>query len=277
MPLPQDGHVHSQWSWDALAGSMEGTCERAVEIGLSSLAFTEHADFTPWTLREDTEIPDAWRVLVTDGVLTPPELDLDGYLECLQRCRDRFPDLRILSGVELSEPHRHGHRFDRVLRAGRFDRVLGSVHSITAGAGFDEVSGLYRDRPPATVVRDYLAEAVRLVEGYDDFEVLAHIDYPIRYWPAGAEPYDPAAFEEEYRAVLRVLAGSGRALEVNTQVPLHPQIVRWWHREGGQTVAFASDAHEPALLARGLAEASAMVEACGFRPGAHPDDFWRRA
>jgi len=24
------------------------------------------------------------------GTLTPPELDLDGYLECLQRCRDKF-------------------------------------------------------------------------------------------------------------------------------------------------------------------------------------------
>jgi hypothetical protein len=41
--LPADGHVHSQWSWDALAGSMEGTCARAAEIGLPALAFTEHA------------------------------------------------------------------------------------------------------------------------------------------------------------------------------------------------------------------------------------------
>ena len=45
--LPADSHVHSQWSWDALAGSMEGTCRRAVEIGLPAVAFTEHADFTP--------------------------------------------------------------------------------------------------------------------------------------------------------------------------------------------------------------------------------------
>ena len=48
--LPPDSHVHSQWSWDALAGSMEGTCQRAVEIGLPAVAFTEHADFTPWSL-----------------------------------------------------------------------------------------------------------------------------------------------------------------------------------------------------------------------------------
>jgi histidinol-phosphatase (PHP family) len=30
------------------------------------------------------------------------------------------------------------------------------------------------------------------------------------------------------------------------------------------------------LLAQGFAEAAAMVEAYGFRPGRHPYDYWRR-
>jgi len=42
--LSPDGHVHSQWSWDALAGLMEDTCLCAVEFGLPSVKFTEHAD-----------------------------------------------------------------------------------------------------------------------------------------------------------------------------------------------------------------------------------------
>jgi histidinol phosphatase-like PHP family hydrolase len=46
--LPSDGHVHSEWSWDALAGSMEGTCARAIEVGLPAVAFTEHLDHTVW-------------------------------------------------------------------------------------------------------------------------------------------------------------------------------------------------------------------------------------
>ncbi|HEY6424722.1 MAG TPA: PHP domain-containing protein [Pseudonocardiaceae bacterium] len=45
--LPSDGHVHSEWSWDAPGGSMERTRARAVELGLPCIAFTEHADFTP--------------------------------------------------------------------------------------------------------------------------------------------------------------------------------------------------------------------------------------
>ncbi len=44
--LPSDDHTHSEWSWDASAGSMVGSCARAVELGLPSIAFTEHVDVT---------------------------------------------------------------------------------------------------------------------------------------------------------------------------------------------------------------------------------------
>lgn len=51
--LPADGHVHSQWSWDAPGGSMEQTCKRAVALGLPALAFTEHVDFASWIVRPE--------------------------------------------------------------------------------------------------------------------------------------------------------------------------------------------------------------------------------
>src|SRR3712207_2745219 len=42
--LPADDHVHSEWSWDAVAGDMDATCARAVELGLGAVSFTEHVD-----------------------------------------------------------------------------------------------------------------------------------------------------------------------------------------------------------------------------------------
>lgn len=84
MVLPTDGHVHSQWSWDAPAGSMEQTCERAIELGLPAVAFTEHVDFARWIVRpKDVEdFPHLKAFVEPDGTtLTPPPLDLDGYLE----------------------------------------------------------------------------------------------------------------------------------------------------------------------------------------------------
>jgi len=179
--LPADGHVHSEWSYDAPDGSMEQTCAQAVAMGLPAVAFTEHADYTPWTVPPGG--PSAGQPLSSpatpEGTLTPPELDLSRYLECLQRCRERFPGLRILSGVELGEPHWHCAAVARLLSAGQFDRVLGSLHCLPLGAQFPGPPDLYHERPAAWVIREYLAEIARLIEGTDTFSVLAHIDYPL--------------------------------------------------------------------------------------------------
>ena len=125
-------------------------------------------------------------------------------------------------------------------------------------------------------MRDYLLEIPRLVSDFDGFGVLAHIDYAVRTWPQEAGPFEPEAFEDEFRHALRALSDAGRALEVNTAGPGHPEVVRWWREEGGRVVTFGSDAHDPIGLAGGFTAAVAMVEAHGFRPGRHPYDVWTR-
>jgi histidinol-phosphatase (PHP family) len=279
--LPPDNHVHSEWSWDARAvGSMERACARAVAIGLPAIAFTEHLDHTAW--RVELEGPYAHDYLIEladpDGILTPPVFDAAGYLEAIARCRDRFPGLRILSGLEMGEPHRHAQACASVLAGNRFDRVLGSLHSLPDRGGFAEPWGVYPHRDAHDVVRDYLVDVTAMVARSDLFAVLAHIDYPVRSWPAErAGPFDPAAFEDEFRGALRATARSGRALEINTRLPLHGTILAWWHEEGGDAITFGSDAHQPWLVGHGFAEAAQMAEAHGFRPGRNPYDLWGRA
>ena len=258
---------------------MERSCARAVELGLPSIAFTEHVDHTVWTVAPD-DVPDdeEFAAMVgPDGHVTPPALDVSGYLASIERCRDLFPSLRILSGLELGEPHWHGTAVSRVLAAGEFHRVLGSLHCLPDVGGFAEPPRLFASRPPTQVVRDYLAEIPRLVAGSDTFAVLAHIDYPLRYWPQSAGRFEPSAFEEEFRHALRVTAQTGRALEINTVLPLHSTVLKWWREEGGDAVTFGSDAHEPAIVAHGFRDAADLAEAHGFRPGRDPLGVWSRA
>jgi histidinol-phosphatase (PHP family) len=279
VPLPSDNHVHSEWSWDAPVASMEQSCARAVEIGLPAIAFTEHLDHTVWRIAlEGPYVMDHLTAIADeDGILTPPAFDAAGYLEAIARCRERFPDLRVLSGLEMGEPHRHAEACAKVLGTGRFDRVLGSLHSLPDRGGFAEPWGIYPHRDAHEVVREYLAGVAAMVSESDVFSVLAHIDYPVRSWPAErAGPFDPAAFEGDFRGALRATAQSGRALEINTRLPLHEIILTWWHEEGGDAVTFGSDAHLPALVAHGFAEAAQMAEAHGFRPGKNPYDLWAR-
>jgi histidinol-phosphatase (PHP family) len=124
----------------------------------------------------------------------------------------------------------------------------------------------------------YFTDMVTLVERSDVFTVLAHCDYPRRYWPSRrVGEFAETDFEEHYRTVFRALAGSGRALEINTKSPLASvELIRWWRQEGGDAVSFGSDAHAPDRVGDRFELAVDIVEAAGFRPGRDRFDFWRR-
>jgi histidinol-phosphatase (PHP family) len=250
---------------------MDDTCARAVELGLPAVAFTEHVDFTPFRAGF---LVDNFSHLVSDGILTAPELDVTGYLECVERCRAKYRDVRILSGLEVGQPHLHPVEVADLLALGQFDRVIGSLHCLRDGDAFAEPFSLFDQHPAETMFRDYLTELPEMVAGSSVFASLAHIDYPVRWWPTDAKPFDPVDFEDELRQVLSMVAASERALEINTKVPLAPTILGWWLEQGGQQVTFGSDAHEPWGLGAGLEEAAGMAEAFGFKPDRSPEDPW---
>lgn len=284
--LPPDNHVHSQWSWDADAGAMAETCARALALGLPAVAFTEHVDQARWLITPPLAAgmqPGSaiLRHIGSDNRFNPPPLDVASYRECLQDCRARYPGLRIFSGVELGEPHWFSLECAALLREGAFERVLGSLHSLMIHGEAWSVYDLFGAAAPSgltprAAVRAYLTETLRLVESSFPFAVLAHIDYPVRRWPAAAGRCDATDFEDEYRAVLHALARSGRALELNTRLPLDASIVRWWREAGGAAISFGSDAHHAEAVGSGFLEAAAMAEAAGFRPGHDATDFWVR-
>jgi histidinol-phosphatase (PHP family) len=242
---------------------MERSCERALEIGLPAIAFTDHADFV--------------RVHADQH-----SVDIAGYLDEIERCRAKFRDLRIFSGVELGEPHWFPDETASILAAGPLDQVLGSVHCIKLGGELIDGSQLADregiDMPDA--VRRYFREVLAMIDASLPFETLAHLDYPKRYWPKGAPGYHEQDYEVEIRAVLAAAARTGRVLEVNTTRGrvLCPDItvVRWWREAGGQAVQYGSDAHDPGKIAEGFRVATQMVEAAGFKPARDPVSLWRR-
>ncbi len=245
---------------------MEATCRRALEIGLPAIAFTDHADFVK---AFDDQRP----------------LEVEGYLECVERCRALYPGLRILSGIELGEPHWFPDQAARVLASGRLDRVLGSVHCVRLdGRPADMSQRILSPDAAPDLMRRFLAETLALVQSSNPFQVLAHPDYPKRYWPHAELPYEESDFEEEFRAVLRALAARGGVLEINTTRGIDParglcpglEVLRWWHRLGGAAVSFGSDSHEPGKIALGFRFAAEVAEAAGFKPGDDPTAFWRR-
>jgi histidinol-phosphatase (PHP family) len=242
---------------------MERSCERALEVGLPAIAFTEHADWA----------------LVHEG---QHSVDIAGYFDAVERCRAKFKGLRILTGIELGEPHWFPRETAEVLAAGPLDQVHGSIHCIRLDGVLLDASQ-FRDRAGIDfprAVREYFHETLAMVESGQAFETLAHLDYPKRYWLDGLSPYREEDYEAEIRAILIAAAGTGRVLEVNTTRgrTLCPDItvVRWWREVGGQAVQYGSDAHQPDKVAEGFQLATQMVEAAGFKSARDPMALWRR-
>jgi len=242
---------------------MELSCVRALEIGLPAIAFTEHAD---WALVHEGQHP----------------VDIEGYFDAIDRCRAKFPDLRILTGVELGEPHWFPDETKRVLAAGKLDHVLGSVHCVRISHRILDASQLKTTTgvDPHEFTHRYFNELLKMVDGGTEFTTLAHFDYPKRYWPSRAEPYREDEFTNAMRAVLKAAVKRELVLEVNTtrgNVLCPDQtVLGWWRELGGRAVSFGSDAHDPSKIAAGFELAAQIVEAAGFKPAEEPTALWRR-
>ncbi len=259
-----DYHVHTHFSCDCTY-SMEDMCRAAIAAGVSQIAFCEHEEHNP-------------------GDECYHTLNHDAYWRELRRCRDLFAgQLTIRAGIEISEPHRYAAHIEPTLAAYPWDYVLGSLHWLdeqtnTLRPEFSTRFGPGRWRDS---FRAYFREMQRMA-GSGDFDVVAHFDYPARYFKAPpGETYDITEFEAEIRPALQALVARGKGIEINTGSlrkgrpdPCPPPIVARWFRDmGGQILALGSDAHRPQDITAGLAQASEIARAAGFT---HIATFERR-
>jgi histidinol-phosphatase (PHP family) len=239
---------------------MATTCAQALQLGLRAVAFTEHADYS--------------------ALCGGARLDVEGYLAGVASCRKRFPRLAIQTGVELGEPHRHRSEVEDILRRGRFDTVLGSVHSVLVDGEALEFSELGADPAidPEALMRGYCEELAPLIDGSIQFEIMAHLEYPRRFWPVSWQPYHSRDYRHLIQEVLEAAAHQGLVLEFNTTRGgnLCPalEVLQWWRQVGGKSVSLGSDAHDPTKVGAGFDRAADLAAQAGFEPSLARVGIW---
>lgn len=248
-----DYHIHTRFSQDSDA-EMEAQCEAALAMGLGEVAFTEHEDYNP-------DDPTSFFFRHAD------------YMLELERCRAVFTGrLKILAGIEISEPHRYPREAGAVLASHPWDFVLGSLHWVDGrhNAFLRDFFTKFGDWRAS--FRMYFGELLDLARD-GDFDVMSHIDYPARYGhTVYGDAYDIAEYEDLLRPALRMLASRGKGIEINTN-PLwrnktHPNppgiVVRWFREEGGTLLTVGSDSHRPATTGAHIQTALKLAREAGF-------------
>lgn len=247
-----DSHVHSVHSGDSAAGLRE-MCARAVEIGLSEIAFTEHLDFTP-----------------TD--ISYKALSYPVWLAEVNALREVFEGrLVIRAGVEVDYQDRYRSQIEDYLSTHEFDYILGAAHYVDGVIMEDH--HLYF---PGKDVRDaYLPyfEAAHAAVESGLFDVLAHLDLCKRHGVRYYGPFRLDVFHAEVEGILKSVVQRNMAIEINTSGlrkspgEPHPAIetLRLYKSLGGSVVTAGSDAHRPEHLGFGLQTAYNLAGQAGLR------------
>lgn len=242
-----DYHMHSQFSNDSKT-PMEDMVQRAVDLGLDEICFTEHMDYGV-------------------GVAL---CDYEAYLAGLAAAREAFgARIRIRTGIEFGVQRHtvalHKADFDRY----SFDFVILSCHEID-NKGFWRYE-LQRDHTQDEYQRMYYEAIYDVMRAYRDYSVLGHLDGIKRYDPN--PPYPDEKILPLVEKILRQAIADGKGIEVNTssfryRLPdLTPsrRILELYRDLGGQILTLGSDAHEPSHLADHIPEVRETLREIGFR------------
>jgi histidinol-phosphatase (PHP family) len=234
-----DLHIHSAYSGD---GSMplETICEQAIAAGLTTIAITDHVD-GDWP----------------DHTITFNISDIDKYLREITEMEKQYEGrLRVLKGIEIGlQPHLLDET-RKYIETHPFDYVIASVH---LADGLDPYDAEYFEgRTKEESLRRYYQAVLDLIQEYDAFDTLGHLDYVRRSCPYPIGPEDDAI--ELIDEILRVLIQKNKALEINSsglRTPLQetlpsPGIGRRFLAMGGKYLTFGSDAHRAEDIGHGL-------------------------
>jgi len=257
-----DLHVHSTNSGDGLSAIAE-VADRARQIGLEVVGFCEHVDFDPRD--HGGGQPDPAR-----------------YERELAAAATRVPEVRLCRGIEITYQTGFEAEIRAWLSGHTWDYVVASVHLVDYADGWAIVSepeamaDYFAGHSQREAYGPYFEELLRTAQSGLG-HVLGHIDLIKRVGGTCYGPFDPAAFQEEIRAVLRAAIASGLGLEINTsglrQAPAEPypalDILRWYREMGGELVTAGSDAHQATDLGAGIPAALDLARAAGFRAVAY--------
>ena len=247
-----DCHNHSCRSFDGVPSVM-WLARTAAERGLGGIAITDHCEINVqgkeklWSFRRLRK-------------------------SAQEALRAREKGFNVLCGVELGQPTYHPETAKRVLDIADYDIVLGSIHYLRDGRDFYYLKYTDGSCDPAKIYDQYLDEVLRMAEE-SDFDVLAHLTYPLRYiYGRDRVQLDMTRYEEKYTRILTTLVQRGKALEINTSGTrrengfLMPdtRLVRKFRELGGKHITLGSDTHKPDQIAAGLPEGARQALAAGF-------------
>ncbi len=249
-----DYHVHTFRCGHA-GGASRDYVLRAIEGGLSEIAFTDHIPLY--------FLPESGR----DPKLAMREDQFDEYVAEVEALREEFRGaIAVRLGLEADYAEGREDDLARWLARADWDLVLGSVHWVDGGWIDDPATSPRRfEREGAESLYDRYYELLAKAARTGLFDVLTHFDLPKKHGHRPAAPREKAerdAIAAAREAGVTVeISSAGLRKPVGEAYP-EPRLLSALVA-AGVPVTFSSDAHAPAEVGWGYEKTLSLARAAG--------------
>lgn len=246
-----DYHIHTNFSVDSKL-EMEEIILRSIEIGLDEICFTDHVDYD-----------------VKNHLVDKQEVDYPEFIKEYNRLSELYSDkISIKLGLEFGVQLHTMHRYVADMKKYDFDFILLSCHQIDNKELW--LNHYQEDKTQVEYNRGYYEYLYQLVDQFDDFSVLGHLDVIKRYDQNGV--LDDEFVIDIIERILKRVIEKGKGIEVNTSsyrynLPdLTPsrRILKMYYDLGGRILTMGSDTHRIEQLKDHFEEIIVQLKDIGF-------------
>jgi len=252
-----DSHTHTWFSGHG-SGTVDEVARAALAQGMTMVALTEHLPLPP-------EVD-----FMGDFGMSAQQVD--EYLAALDEARISYPEIEIISGIELDWRYGAEDYLLDWLRRYPFEFIVGSVHMLSYPNGdhweFDHpgYADGWNERNEEGVWREYFDLWMQAITSKVPIDMMAHPDLPkkLDHKPT----FDTTDY---YNAMAEAAARAGVMIEMNTSGlhrpvgELYPvQALLEAFCEAGVPCTISSDAHKPEHVGRSFDEGYQALLAAGY-------------
>jgi histidinol-phosphatase (PHP family) len=249
-----DCHVHCDYS-DDCTEKASSEIERAIELGLRGVTFTDHYDIAYPNPRYQFEF------------------DVDERKKYIfDLCNRYYGKIVIFNGIEIGiQPHVVNASLE-IVKNGQFDFVICSTHAVD-GFSLCSQSDFFEGKTQEQAYRRYLEEIYAGITSFSDYDVVGHIGYIRRYGPYSNKSMPYYQYHDILDMILKKVIESGKGIEINmsgyayklgTPIPDIDILMRY-RQLGGEIITMGSDAHKIDYVGGSFDKGVEILKQTGFK------------
>ena len=244
-----DQHVHSHHSFDS-EEDISKYLDKALELGLEYFVLTDHLDLNYLDRGYDLSF------------------DLKAEDKELSKLQSKYPNIKILRGIEIGYKTNQLNRINKVIKENDFDVINFSLHE-------SDLIDYYYPKPfiergIKETLKLYFLREYEAVRDFNDFDVFCHLDYGFKSAYLLDNSIRISDYEEDLVKIMKELIKKDKAMEINTKVqsvfPMeHTEyLLKLYKSLGGVHLTLSSDAHELRRFCDGFDKYIPLIKKCGF-------------